>query len=354
MADRGNVETLQDNTARTLQGALIQPFEELTIQRAMTLFPTALGLLPGCQGLPSDDFLANLLTGRRSFLAYIRRGFGRDFKNFENYALQKVRTSPAVRARLLNAVGSDEQLLELLAELLRNGVLAQRLAGLTRAGEGFLYMLMRASSSGSCKCSNCGAEMVSQSAPWWAGQRCVLGEAESRFVDRVLYDVLAVSLIPLMFGGGWSRRIQAADSLASLCDAGAHPFRHWLALVQRAYRAKDLTALATRAGLDSQFPDSHLQRCGRGEMLTVDTITSVTARLRAPDTLRTQGMHARALAFTIDFLVAADSSQEPLTWSEAQAVVAARVRQLATDLWLSISKSVRPVPPQHLEPEPLK
>lgn len=343
------METLLDASPKTLQDVLIQPFDALTIKRSMTLFPTALGLQPGQQGLPSDDFLANLLTGRRSFLAYIRRGFGRDFKNFENYAFQRVQTSAAVRERLLDAVGRNEQHLELLAELLKSGKLGRQLAGWTRAGEGLLYQLMRAFSTGSCKCPNCGAETVSRAESWWAEQRCVLGEAEFRFVDRVLYDVLAVSLIPLMFGGGWSQRIQAVDSLASLCDPGRHPFRHWLAHVQRAYRAKDLTALATRAGLDGQYPDSHLQRCGRGEMLTVETIESVTARLAAPKVLRTYGMHARAVAFAIDFVMAADSSQDPLTWNDAQAVVGARLRRLATDLWLSTSKGLRPVPAQTLE-----
>ncbi|MBL8307024.1 MAG: hypothetical protein JNM33_10030 [Rubrivivax sp.] len=335
------METVESSKPRTLEEFLVHPFEPLTIKRSMTLFPTALGLKPGLRALPSDDFLANLLTGRRSYLAVIRRGFGSDFKNFENYAFKRVRTTTRVHQRLIKAVGGEEQLLDLLAELLRNGLLTRQLAGLTRAAEGLVYQLMAGLSSGSRKCTCCGNELVSRPEAWWQGQNCVLGDAEYRFVDRVLYDVLASAAIPRIFRSGWYGLHVAAQSLAELCDPASHPFKHWLAKVQRAYRAKDLTALAVRSGLEGQYSDSHLQRCARGEMLTAETIEEVTARLAKPDDLRGQGMHARAVAFAIDFLVAADARPDHLAWPDAQAVVRARITQLAADLWLSRSKHVQ-------------
>ncbi len=341
LRNRGNVETLLPGRPRTLEEALTHPFEPLSIHRPMTLFPTALGLQPERRQLPSDDFLANLLTGRRSYLAFVRRGFGRDFKNFENYALQRVRTTAAVHDRLVKAVGGEPAVLELLAGLLRSGVLGKQMAGLTKAGEGFVYQLMLALSSGSCKCTNCGNEMVSRPETWWQDQGCALGEAEYRFVDRVLYDVLAAVAIPLVFESGWAGLHAAAKSLAELCESGSHPFKHWLTRVRQAYRAKDLTALAVRAGLDGQFPDSHLQRCSRGEMLTVDMIEAVTARLPNPKSLRSQGMHARAVAFAVDFLVAADGRAEHLAWQDAQAIVKARITQIEADLRLSTAGQMR-------------
>ncbi len=56
--------------------------------------------------------------------------------------------------------------------------------------------------------------------------------------------------------------------------------------MRHAHRAKDLAALATRAGLSGPSPDGYLQRCARGDMLTADTIKEVTARLKDPAPLR--------------------------------------------------------------------
>lgn len=344
LTNRGIVETHMPGAGQTLQSVLSQPFEPLTLRRPMKLFPTSLGLQPHDPGLPSDDFLANFQSGRRTYLAMIRHGFGRDFKNFQNYALQRVETTPAVRQRLVQALDGNEELLAFLAHAMREGALVAQLAQLTRAAEGVLYQVMRTLSSGSLKCVHCKAELVSRPAQWWAGQPCVLGEAEYRFVDRILYDLLAVTLLPLVFRTNWAQKEHATAHLAALCDAGAHPFRQWLVLVQRAYRAKDLTALAARAGLTGPSPDSLLQRCGRGEMLTVDTINELTARLANPKPLRDLGMQTRALAFAIDFLVSADSGTAPLDWSAAQAIVKTRILQLSRDLRLSFARGVRPAP----------
>ena len=324
-----------------LQSGLSQPFEALTLRRPMRLFPTSLGLEPLKAGLPSDDFLANFLTGRRTYLAYIRNGFGRDFKNFQNYALQRVETTPAVRQRLLNAVGGSEVVLALLASRMKEGVLIAELAQYTRVAEGALFQVMRTLSSASLKCVHCQAELISKPALWWSEQGCELGEAEYRFVDRILYSVLATTLLPLVFSSDWEQKQHAAARIANLCSGDAHVFRNWLDLVRHRYRAKDLASLATRAGMFGPSPDSHLQRCARGEMLTVDTINEVTTRLNDPKPLRNLGLHARALAFAIDFLIASDRRSSPLEWLVAQAVIKDRLMQLFQDLKLGTTTGAR-------------
>ena len=77
-------------------------------------------------------------------------------------------------------------------------------------------------------------------------------------------------------------------------------------------------------------------------MLTVDTIQQVTARLKDPEPLRHLGMQSRALAFAIDFLLAADCDASSLNWLDAQAIVRARILQLFQDLQLSFVARVRP------------
>lgn len=332
------METHSPTLGQILENGLIQPFEPLVLRRSMKLFPTALGLDPLTPGMPSDDFLANFVSGRRTFLAIIRHGFGKDFKNFQNYALKKCETTTEVRQRLLFAVEGSEEVLALLSNAMRDGVLISHLAKLIRGAEGLLYQMLRSASSGSLKCVHCQAELISKPAQWWSEQACELGEAEYRFVDRILYDLLATTLLPHVFRSNWAQREEAVKRLANLCQNPAHIFRNWLDLVREGYRAKDLAALATRAGLSGASPDSHLQRCARGDMLTFETIEDVTARLKDPKPLRMLGKHARALGFATDFVVAADKREIPLEWSAAQSIVKDRLLRLFDDLRLSITR----------------
>jgi hypothetical protein len=79
-------------------------------------------------------------------------------------------------------------------------------------------------------------------------------------------------------------------------------------------------------------------------MLTAETIKELTKRLPQPKPLRNLGMQTRALAFAIDFLVAADGGPDSLGWEAAQAIVKARILQLSSDLRLSFATGVRPAP----------
>jgi len=227
---------------------------------------------------------------------------------------------------------------------MREGMLVADLAQMTRIAEGALYQLTRSLSSGSLKCVHCQAELVSRPAKWWAEQPCSLGDAEYRFVDRLLCDALAVTLLPLLFGTTWAVKEHAIQNLGALCELGAHPFKHWLDMVRRPYQAQSLTALATRAGMDGPSPDSLLQRVARGEMLTIETIQAVTARLPNAKPVRDLGMQARALAFSIDFLMAVDNGAVPLDWQAAQAIVRTRILQFGQDIRYSLAKAIGSAP----------
>lgn len=315
---------------------LVRPFEPLTLQRQMVLFPKSLGLQAGVATTPSDEFLATLLLGRKTYLAALRSVFGADFKNFQNYAAQRVRTTVETRQRLLAAVNGDEELLEMLARVLRRDPKAGDLANLVRVAESAVSKFMRSMLSASLRCPNCRTELISRPVRWWNQQPCVLGTEERKFVDRVLHGAMAITLCPLLFSN-WEAKEKAVHRLAALCEPGAHPFKHWLNEVCKPYRAKDLTALAARAGLTGEWAPESLQRMSRGEMLTAEMIEEVTARVptgRAE--LRPLGMQARALAFVVDFLRAADTSDQPVDQETAQIIVGSRLKQLADDLRLSI------------------
>lgn len=333
--NRGNVETtLQDSQVELVLG-LAQVFEPITLQRPMALFPTSLGLQPGAAGIPSDEFLAALLLGRPTFLAAVRGLFGSDFKNFQNYARQRVKTTADVRDRLLSAVGGDAVLLETLARVLRHDPKVGDLSRLVRAAEGVVQRFMLTILSGSLRCPQCRHELISRPMRWWSEQPCVLGASERRFVDRILRGVMATVVFPHLFSS-WAVKQKALDQLAALCRQEAHPFRQWLSEVGAAYRAKDLTALAARAGLEAHWAPESLQRMSRGEMLTAEMIEKLTARLAIRKAeLRALGMRARALAFVVDFLLAADMGAQSLNRETAQAIVGARLQRLVEDLRLN-------------------
>lgn len=336
MHDRGNVETTLQNSPTRGSPRLVRPFKPLTLQRPMVLFPQSLGLHVGVAATPSDEFLATLLLGRKTYLAAVRRVFGSEFKNFQNYAARRVKTTVQTRERLLAAVNGDAELLEMLARVLRRDRKAGDLAALVRVAEGVVSKFMRHMLSASLRCPNCRAELISRPMRWWSQQPCRLGNEEREFVDRVLQGVIAIVLCPLLFAN-WVDKEKAVHRLAAICEPGAHPFMHWLNAVCRPYRAKDLTALAARAGLVGEWAPESLQRMSRGEMLTAEMIEEVTARVptrRAE--LQTLGMQARALAFVVDFLKAADTSDQPVDQNTAQKIVGARLNQLVEDIRLSI------------------
>lgn len=345
LTDRGNVETHTPTLSQTLVETFGLPYEPLTLCRPMKLFPTSLGLLPHTPQRPSDNFLANLVSGKRTHLAIVREIFGKNFKNFVNFARGEVQTSPKVYADLVQAVNGDKELLNHFAKNMKLGLLPVQTANVMRLIETVLNQVASAASSGAGMCPTCRQKRISQASQWWSEQKCSLGPAEYRFVDRILLDTLAVVMLPRAFSADWSQRDDPAIPLISMCASGAHPFKHWLNRVMASFRASDLTSLATKSRLEGPSPDSHLQRCSRGEMLTFETIDAVTSGLKQPKPLRDLGRQARALAFVIDFLIAADTRAQPLGWSGAQQIIQDRLFRLRKDLHesLVVSQGIPPV-----------
>lgn len=84
----GKVETTSTvaSSDKNLLETLAAPYLPVTLARPMRRGKTALGLEPGVEGVPSDDYLANFFFGRRSFKAVVRSMFQSEFHNLANYA----------------------------------------------------------------------------------------------------------------------------------------------------------------------------------------------------------------------------------------------------------------------------
>jgi hypothetical protein len=319
--------------------ALVAPFEPLTLTRPMLLFPTALGLKPGETKMPSEDFLANLTSGRRSFQAIFRDLFGKDFRNFLNYSLGKRKTTPEVYDRLLTHVGGTPQMLDLLATSVQPHSDAPTLRMLYRTGEGALFRFINTVLSMKTSCPNCGGNLITDPAAWWSEQPCDLAPPEWRFADRILYDLIASHWLSGIFKQRTPDSVYAGGPV-DLCLDGRHPFGHWIDAVMRPYKARTIGALPARAG--AQTNEDSLYRIARGETLTVEVIDDLTANLpeNTRDALRRLDRFARVIAFVIDFLAAAHRGDDALPQDIALRVVKQRMSRLPkTSMPLQFSRS---------------
>ena len=69
-------------------------FRPVTLERPMTLFTCALGLVPGVPSVPSSDFVMAIVDHEHQTLrAYVRSWFGEKCKNLQDRA-RGLKTSP--------------------------------------------------------------------------------------------------------------------------------------------------------------------------------------------------------------------------------------------------------------------
>ena len=205
--------------------------------------------------------------------------------------------------RLLTRAGGTPQMLDLLVTSVRAHSDAPTLGRLYRAGEGAPFRFINTVLSLKTSCPNCGGNLITEPAVWWSEQPCDLAPPEWRFADRILCDLIASQWLTAIFK---QRRLDTvSDGWVDLCLDSRHPFGHWIDAVMRPYKARTIAALPARAG--AHTTEDSLYRIARGEMLTVEVINDLTAKLPdgTRDALRRLGRSARVVAFLMDFLTAA-------------------------------------------------
>lgn len=303
--------------------ALPVPFWEVTIERPMRTFSSSLGLTPHVPGVPSGDIAATILTGRRSFQAWIRREIGDGpFRNLKNFAIGKVASSRAIDA-LKSQYRDCPGLIDVLAESVRdpnNSTVARGVA----VAEGAAFRLVHWIHSQTVPCQGCGNSLIPTPDSWWSGQACNIGMSEAKLIDR---------LCMVMIGGQFLLNLQSNGrcntTLQDLAKPEDHPFGNWLRSIMEMFRANNVTSLPVRAG--AAVTSDSVLRYNRGEMLTPEAVKALTSKLPNSADFVASARTARALAFTIEFLLAANKGN-PIADEVARSIVSQRVSQLLKDI----------------------
>lgn len=303
--------------------ALPVPFWAVTIERPMRTFASSLGLTPHVPGVPSGDIAAAILTGRRSFQAWIRRELGDvPFRNLKNYATGKVTNSRALDALKAQYVDSPG-FIDLLADSVRgqhNSTLERGVA----VAEGVAFRLVLWIHSQPLLCHCCGQNVIATPNYWWSRQPCNIGMPETDLIDRMCMVMIGGQFLLNLQSNG-----QRRTSLQDLAKPEDHPFGNWIRTIMEMFRAHNATSLPARAG--AAVTSDSVLRYSRGEMLTPEAVKALTSKLPNSADFVASARTARALAFTIEFLLAANRDS-PLTEEVARSIVSNRVSRLLKDI----------------------
>jgi hypothetical protein len=283
--------------------ALPVPLWEVTLNRSMRMYGASLGLSPHIAGVPSLDVMAAIITGRRSFVALLRRALGEtDFRNLRNYALGRVRNSRVMEG-LKAKYGADDEAIEAAAAIIRDPATSV-LAQIAAVAEGVAYRFVSWVHACKVPCACCGGNLVPTSDYWWSRQPCDVGRPEAELLDRVCMVTIGAQFFVNLQANG-----QHSPTLQDLVSPDAHPFKNWLNAVLRLMRG--------------------------GEMLTPEAVEELTSKIPNAAALNASARAARALAFAIEFLSAAQRGA-PLSDAMARKIVSARVHQILADIDLIV------------------
>lgn len=336
VGDLGFMEIQPLDRNLPLIDALNVSFEDVMVAREMRQFSRALGLVPNVSGKPSMGVVAAIVFGRTSLKAVLRRELGdAQFRNLQNYALGKVKSSRTIGLDVAGLQELDEEQLRALMEMLMEVLRDPENASLTRLitmVEGAAYRLFTAIRSEPVHCPHCKANTILTTERWWARQACNLGLAEMRLIDRSCMVAIAIQGVLRWSGKGAGSRRPTVQSLVS---PEAHPNANWLNVVASFYRAESLASLAIRAGTD--LKDDTIWRHARGEMLTPETVEKLLRNVSDHDALTKSAVTVRTLAFAIEFLQAANRDYD-LKPEVARKIISARVQTLQMEFNLGVSK----------------
>lgn len=308
-----------------LGGALPVPLWEVTLARPMRIYGVSLGLTPQIAGVPSRNVIAAIATGRRSFLALLRRELGdTDFRNLRNYALGKVQNSRVIEG-LKVRYGANNEVIEIAALAIQDPA-RSLLVELASVAEGAAYRFVSWVYAFEVPCACCGGNLVPAPERWWSHQPCDVGRAEAELVDRVCMVTIGAHFLLNLRAGG-----QHSPTIRELASPDDHPFKNWLKVVLDLVKGESFSSIPVRAG--ARTSAESVMRFSRGEMLTPEAIEDLTRNIPNAAALKSSARAARALAFAIEFLSAVQRGT-PLSKEVARKIVSARIDRILTDIEL--------------------
>lgn len=309
------------------------PFEPITLVRPAGPYARLLGLEVGQPQAPAAEFLVRLLSGYDSHQAYLRSKFGSQYKNLENHLRGRHRPTDTSLKLLADITGESVDFLLKCHGASPEGPLVP---GALVAFELFESLPSKLSNSlweveVACPC--CGANVVHDAKAWWRKHGPLLGEAEVRFVERMLNAIFGGELVcrlrsEVMKDSG-EAGLQGWDTFAA---PERHPMGHWIAEGQRLLRCNTLAEVAARMNLQGgegqHFSHARLKKWSSGQdLMPVKMTTAFTEACARPSWNWIRLAAARAFAVLTEFVMAACPA--PLSRAEAQQVVHSRYLAIA-------------------------
>ncbi len=226
------------------------PFEPLTLLRQPGPYARLLGLEVGRAQVPHEEFLFRLLTGHDSHQAYLRREIGPQYKNLENLIRGRHRLTETTLTVLSSLLGVSVEDLVRCQGAAPDGPLVPGILVAFELAEAVPSKLSSLLFSAEVPCPCCGTNVLHDAKAWWRKQAPAFGEAEGRFVERMLNAILGAFVIRCLIApttGGDDRAWLA--TIDDLADPARHPMGQWLAESQRLLGCETLANLALRMNL---------------------------------------------------------------------------------------------------------
>lgn len=319
-----------------LEEMFIVPYGSVTIIRPLGPYGRMLSLSPGVRSAPNADFLYRLLTNHSSHQALLRTATGDQFKNLENLIRGRHQVSATTRSVLAQRLQCG---LDFIAELdgsAPNGPLVPGLQQLVQLFEGIPSWLAGTILSVNVPCPCCGANMVNDVDVWWQRHAPSLGQAEYRFVERLLRALIGASLCELLAHHLTGARPPSLGNLSSLANPDRHPIGNWLAeiLEQMSFQSmSQLTAHMQLKGHDENaYAHGRLRKWSAGlDVMPFAEGQSIARSSGTPPGNERRLCAARTIALATDFIMASASGDDLSTRSKAQTVLDGRLRALGVN-----------------------
>lgn len=307
-----------------------------------------LDLKPFEPHVPDPEFLVRLLTGQASHQAIVRARAGKHFKNLENLVRGRHQVTATSRTLLANDLHLSTDELDELDGANPDGPLMPELLGFFQVIENFGRSVLEVALSKHVACHCCGSNLIADVQAWWQREAPGLGEAEYRFIERLIVALQGYSALIRAF----SVDDESADMMISLANPERHPIGNWLAKIQVALRCNSLSELAVHMQLQETAPHenaqcevfSHarLKKWSSGQ--DVMPFKAAEALLVASKkTNKAPFIMARTLALATEFLSAAMPRSESPKREESQRIIRDRLEQVWRNVLLGTGKHI-PMP----------
>lgn len=323
-------------------------FDPVTLQRPMRLFKGALSPTRtfDVPFEPDIDFLVRLVTDYRSHQALIRKSAGNQFKNLENLLRQRNQSSKGTIELISRAIEVKPEEIQAWAHGDEDGPLLPQLLQMFALLESVPSQFTAQALDIEVPCPCCKANILGDRDIFWHSQSILFEPPEFRFAERLLMAVIGANALFML----WIRLTDEANEvdwphLYDLARPNHHPIGNWLAEIQVALGANSLSDLAEKMQLmgtpECNVPYERLKKWSSGmDLMPINVAKALCTEAGSHNKYWVSFFLARAIAFVIDFLVAATTEDAPKR-VDVQSIVHHRLMGLGDNIKIAFAERAK-------------